>query len=619
MYYNKSMSYTRELFKRRSAAAVAGVAIIALTTLLTGCPDETSSGPSYICENGTPVAGTAPTDNSTGCQKCSAGFALDGQAGAGTACGLDTDGDGVPNSIDPDDDNDGTLDTADVDDDNDGLIEISSLEQLHNMRYDLAGTSYKTSSTATADRTGGPSSATADCTTATSGVYLCGYELTQNLDFDLDGDGSTYTESPPGTYTLDDGDNARPHFVTSAGGWEPITDTTMRIPFAAVFDGNGFTIANMAIIGDADYLGLFATISIGTVIRNVGLLDVLIDSNAQTSVFVGGLVGEQADGIITASYATATIIDRRSRLNSYVGGLVGSQLDGAIIASYAAGNISHASAALTRYIGGLVGYQTSDGAITASYASTSVNGSNSNEDYVGGLVGYQNDGTITASYATGNVNGGSGNEDQVGGLVGFVGSAVTASYATGSVNGGETADTGDFAGNLAGIQRASSYIIASYGFGNTANGPAGGVSTMPSGVTAATGLTVANTGGSGCDLALYTTQAACVATSKAPGVWSTTSGCSPPMTGATSGVTYTELGTRGACEAGTKTASTWITVSWDNAANNTRDAWVFAAGKTPKLRYADYDGSGTTFACSLFPSTVTCGASGDLLSGQPAQ
>ena len=48
------------------------------------------------------------------------------------------------NITDDDSDGDGIVDSLDVDDDNDRLIEINNLEDLHNIRYNLAGTSYKT-------------------------------------------------------------------------------------------------------------------------------------------------------------------------------------------------------------------------------------------------------------------------------------------------------------------------------------------------------------------------------------------------------------------------------------------------------------------------------------------
>ena len=113
----------------------------------------------------------------------------------------DSDGDDFPDSL-----ADGCASTTspplteDIDDDNDGLIEIHDLTMLHNMRYNLAGTTYddEEADTDPGDpgiTTGGPTEETDNCKTATGGLYLCGYELMQDLDFDTDGDG-TYTGTP---------------------------------------------------------------------------------------------------------------------------------------------------------------------------------------------------------------------------------------------------------------------------------------------------------------------------------------------------------------------------------------------------------------------------------------
>ena len=55
-----------------------------------------------------------------------------------------------------------------------------------------------------------------------------------------------------------------------------------------------------------------------------------------TLILSGGLVGQQADGVITASYATG-IADGGNGENDTVGGLVGVQSGGSIRASYGFG------------------------------------------------------------------------------------------------------------------------------------------------------------------------------------------------------------------------------------------------------------------------------------------
>ena len=51
-------------------------------------------------------------------------------------------------------------------------------------------------------------------------------------------------------------------------------------PFAAVFDGNGNTISNLAIRRDQFYVGLFGAIGGSAAIRNLGLIDNLADYTA---------------------------------------------------------------------------------------------------------------------------------------------------------------------------------------------------------------------------------------------------------------------------------------------------------------------------------------------------
>ena len=104
-----------------------------------------------------------------------------------------------------------------VDFDGDGLIDIHSLAMLHNMRHNLAGTSYKGSGSAMGIMTGCPDATPGDDVTSEDCI---GYELMSDLDFDINGDG-TWTESS-GTYVLDNNDNVSPYFVVSEGGWEPI-------------------------------------------------------------------------------------------------------------------------------------------------------------------------------------------------------------------------------------------------------------------------------------------------------------------------------------------------------------------------------------------------------------
>ena len=342
---------------------------------------------------------------------------------------------------------------VDADNDNDGLIEIYSLTDLHNMRHNLEGTSYKTGAGSAGDSSGCPRDVDGGC---------FGYELMQDLDFDGDGDGGTWQEDSDGGYTLDADDSQADYFLVDengAGGWLPIGPA-----FAAEFDGNGHRIRNLAIRRDQASVGLFGAIDDDAAIRGLGLIDNLAyySGSSNNDIHIGGLVGRQGGGSITASYATGPAAGGAGD-NDYVGGLVGGQDGGSITASYATGAAAGGgridSDGDGDYVGGLVGRQ-SVGSITASYAAGPVAGGGGS-DRVGGLVGRQEGGSITASYATGPVAGGDGEEDGrrrwrgwrvdvVGGLVGHqVDGSITASYATGAAAGGAGDD--DYVGGLVGF------------------------------------------------------------------------------------------------------------------------------------------------------------------------
>ncbi|MCP4453490.1 MAG: formylglycine-generating enzyme family protein, partial [Planctomycetes bacterium] len=164
--------------------------------------------------------------------------------------------------------------------------------------------------------------------------------------------------------------------------------------FSGIFNGNGHTISNLAIIGDA-YLGLFGRLTPEAYVKNLGVVDVNIvglDGRA------GGLVGFNDGGSVLSSYSTGLVHGIFS-----IGGLVGDN-DGSITSSYSRSTVSGDQ----KYVGGLVGRHS--GSITASYSMGRVSG----DGYVGGLVG-RHSGSITASYSMGTVSG----NGFVGGLVGW--------------------------------------------------------------------------------------------------------------------------------------------------------------------------------------------------------
>lgn len=120
-----------------------------------------------------------------------------------------------------------------VDRDSDGFIDINNLDDLNEMRNDLAGTSLRGS--------------TVGCP-ASGGCH--GYELTRNLDFDLSGDGV------PG-----------PGDWNNGAAWVPVG--TAAAPFTAQFSGNGHSIANLRLqlIDGVTSYGLFGVVDGGTFVN----------------------------------------------------------------------------------------------------------------------------------------------------------------------------------------------------------------------------------------------------------------------------------------------------------------------------------------------------------------
>ena len=318
---------------------------------------------------------------------------------------LDSDDTTCPKSplTETDLDGDGCKDSEDTDDDNDGLIEIATVEELKNIRYQLDGTSYKTSNTDAGSNAG--------CSTADP-LGCNGYELIGDIDL---------------------ADPISP----AVSNFEPIGP--LGSPFTAIFEGNNYTIGNLIISNDARCVGFFGVLGADSEVRNLSFVKSatgtgsVISSNVTTGSVnfgrVGTLAGENRGTISNVSTAISVSVDVSVTGTKLVGGLVGENSAGTIQNSRATGNVTGGSG--DDRVGGLVG----QGKVKNSYAANFVNGGSGN-DRVGGLVGLSFG--INNSYATGSVNGGEG-DDEVGGLAG-AGAAITNSYSIAAVDGGEGAD-----------------------------------------------------------------------------------------------------------------------------------------------------------------------------------
>jgi hypothetical protein len=262
----------------------------------------------------------------------------------------DTDNDDLSNLIDTDDNGDGI---TDIDADSDGLIDINSLELLNAMRYQLDGTGLRITSDSELNQTGCP----AILYQGKFAPRCIGYEITTDLDFDINQDGR-----------MDSSDT----YWDSGKGWQPVGGYSFQ--FSTVFEGNGHTIRNLYInrtntASWGYYAGLFGYTKYAT-LQNVVLTGPLMSVAGNENV--GGLVGLADSSQINNVMNTGPV-----QGNNNVGGLVGKADSGLI------SNAINTGAVQGRYfVGGLVGYPIRGSINNAISTGYTLGGSNA-----GGLVG----------------------------------------------------------------------------------------------------------------------------------------------------------------------------------------------------------------------------------------
>ena len=300
--------------------------------------------------------------------------------------------------------------SVDYDSDDDNLIEVSTLAQLNAIRHDLNGDGHGDNASAEAAYRSVFPVNSIGCALGTNPAdsTCTGYELTADLDFDENSDGSI--TSADSTYW------------DSGNGWEPIGEGSgpgvTATPYAGTFNGNGHIISNLFISRAGEtHTGFFGATS-GT-IQNVGI----VKANVTGTNNVGALVGQLRGGAVRNVYSTGSISGEGG-----IGGLFG-------LVGPDSGHTTTISAVWTSAsisgdanIGGLIGIHRQGSSITASYATGTVTGS-SNSVSRGGLVGSLRDtATVTASYSIGNIlpTGGT----NAGGLVGVLSHSGQASNVT---------------------------------------------------------------------------------------------------------------------------------------------------------------------------------------------
>lgn len=202
--------------------------------------------------------------------------------------------------------------------------------------------------------------------------------------------------------------------------WTPIGNSTNK--FQGTFDGNGYTINNLMITGNNNYVGLFGY-TINGVIKNVSL------DNASVSGRVG--VGTIAGSPYTSKYENIKVTgDIKVNGLSYVGGVVG----------------RNAYADLTNI--------TLDANKGSYVKANSVENGTAYRTYVGGVVGFMGEGKHTVSNVKSNIDV-IGSTTDVGGITGIAhyGNSFVNCTATGNVTitGAENADDAEEIGGIAGV------------------------------------------------------------------------------------------------------------------------------------------------------------------------
>ncbi len=362
-----------------------------------------------------------------------------------------------------------------VDTDNDGLIDISTAQMLSNMRYDLAGTSYKTSATDPGNSSGCP----------TSGCN--GYELTANIDLLGLLDANTNGQIDKTTVTI----AGVMHTVIDIDSdkdtsWVPVGDDASR--FTGTFEGNGHTIANLWVnVSSSSRVlgGLFGVIDGTVAIRNVGVVSGgVTSSSSDSSSDSGGLVGVSVNTLaITNSYFSGEGgVSSSSGSSSYSGGLVGFSSDSLTITNsyfFGSAGVSSSTSYYSSYSGGLVGFSSSSLTIRNSYFSSfggvssfSDSSSSDSSSNSGGLVGLSN-GTlmIRDSYFGGSggvSSSSSGSSSSAGGLVGVYSSlTITNSYFSGEGGVSSSSGSSSYSGGLVGFSSSSSSVMITNSYWNT--------------------------------------------------------------------------------------------------------------------------------------------------------
>lgn len=170
-----------------------------------------------------------------------------------------------------------------------------------------------------------------------------------------------------------------------------ILGQTGQDTFTGVFDGNAYTIENLIVESDNQYVGLFGVINGGTV-KNLTLQNINVKGTSSGSIInIGCLAGYVSNSTTIQNVnvvGNSIVTDTENAYNSYIGGLVGYLTKSTVKQCSSSGNVSTMARNSTN-VGGLIGR--ANGEVTIEKCSSSsevINNSQSSSDlYIGGLIG----------------------------------------------------------------------------------------------------------------------------------------------------------------------------------------------------------------------------------------
>ena len=362
--------------------------------------------------------------------------------------------------------------TRDYDLDNDKLIEVDSLAKLNAMRWDLDGDGLPTTNAADYGSAFPNAGAAMGCSSTCTG-----YELTNNLDFDTNGDDKThepkFSEGDDCAFANDEWSGADCDFDdywNSGAGWAPVGAECGSSAYDATFEGNDFAIGHLHVNLDGKHVGLFGCLEENGEIRNIEITDAWIFSRAGRPV---GVIVGHSNGTISKAFSSGEI-SRGGVVPS--GSFPGFAWRGAAggIVGYSEGTVTRSGSSVSIYgigtFGGLVGFNRRDnnrpGNIYYSYATGDI--TFTGNGIYGGLVGLHYTGDIEYTYATGDVENRAPGRGSycMGGLIGRLQDAwrgdlntVKYSYSMGDVDGRQGSSRNECAiGGIAGLATGAGEI-----------------------------------------------------------------------------------------------------------------------------------------------------------------